>query len=109
MREDPKFSEVLDNIALDVISLEPESQPEEFSKLLKKITDFISILKQAKLSDILPLAEKIKEIIEKVIKHKAPVSEGLRAIGEEISLLQKFFQGEKIDNIIKEHKKIIEA
>jgi len=109
MREDPKFSEVLDNIALDVISLEPESQPEEFSKLLKKITDFIFILKQAKLSDILPLAEKIKEIIEKVIKHKAPVSEGLRAIGEEISLLQKFFQGEKVDNIIKEHKKIIEA
>jgi len=109
MGEDPKFSEVLDNIALDVINLEPESQPEEFSKLLKKITDFIFILKQAKLSDILPLAEKIKEIIEKVIKHNVPVSEGLRAIGEEISLLQKFFQGEKVDNIIKEHKKIIEA
>ncbi|MDL1970009.1 MAG: chemotaxis protein CheA [Candidatus Desulfofervidaceae bacterium] len=109
MTETSKFSEILDNIAMDVLNLEPESQPEEFSPLLQKITDFISLLKQAELSEILPLAEQIKEIIEKVIKGELSASDSLKGIGEEISLLQKFFQGGETNTIIKEHEKIIQT
>ena len=108
MRDSSKYNELLDEIAMEVLTLGAESKPEEYSTLLQKIDELISLLQQD-FTDLLPLAKQIKFLVDKTINKELSVVEGLKLIGQEITLIQKFFQGGDVTHILKEHQKLMQG
>ncbi len=104
------ISEILDEIAIDMLNLGTEISKQELTALKEKVKKLIEILKEQKQSNALFIAGAVDAIIERLIEGNISENKALKIISEEITLLQKLLQGKEPDpeKILQEHERLME-
>ncbi len=105
-----KALELLDKIALDVIMLEGDNIT-GFSVVLNRFDELTQLLEDNQNDSLVELGKATKSIVEKVLLEEIPADEGLKEVGDGVSLFQEILRDEqhgksysaKVTKFLQEH------
>jgi len=89
-----KALELLDKIALDVIMLEGDNIA-GFRVVLNRFDEIIQLLEDNQNDSLVGFGKATKSIVEKVLLEEIPAEEGLKGVGDGVSIFQEILRDEQ--------------